>query len=196
MNTPPSSSSPDPFSDEGLESRLLRRAVPAPLDAALLERLRLARPALTPVVGKPSTSPPVSPQANEVRPKTGLVLRPPANVWKRLAVAAAITLCAWAGWRATAPEKDPADSLSQHSPGPAESSETAPDLEFLPSQESRQHLLSVKDLGVVRDSRERPVRLMSTTWLDENTYGDSPADPALRESRLRHEIVPILLPVY
>ena len=69
-------------------------------------------------------------------------------------------------------------------------------MEFYPALESRQQLLSVRDLGVVRDSRERAVRLMSTTWLDENTYGDPGEKPALRESRFRHEIVPVLLPTY
>jgi len=196
MNTP-SSSAPDPLSDEGLESRLLHGAAPAPLDSALMQRLRLARPPL-PLAPEIAATTSAASQAAHGALKIPLPRRLPANFWKPMAAAAAIALCAWAGWRATAPDVvSHSDSpIAQNSPGPADPADPEPELEFLPSQESRQHLLSVKDLGVIRDSRERPVRLVSTTWLDENTYGDSPADPALRESRLRHEIVPVLLPTY
>ncbi|MES2706728.1 MAG: hypothetical protein V4726_09025 [Verrucomicrobiota bacterium] len=191
MNTPPSASiPPDPLSDEGLENRLHQTA-PAPLDAVLMARLRQARP----VLSESQTA--AFGTGSGPRSAPGPVLRARRVLipFRKPLAAAALAACAWAGWRATAPDSIPGPAHPTASV-PENPPDSPPGLEFLPSQESRQHLLSVRELGVVRDSRQRPVRLMSATWLDENTYGDSALDPALRESRLRHEIVPVLLPTY
>jgi hypothetical protein len=139
--------------------------------------------------------------------RRSIVPFPRRSYWSAGAAAAALTLCGWAGWKAGAPgpsataRQTPGGSASQSGPSDTQSPAAAAaadgdgNLEFLPALESRQHLLSVKDLGVFRDSRQRPVQLMSATWLDENTYGGT-ADPELRESRVRHEIVPVVLPTY
>ncbi len=164
-------SSPDP--DETVES-LLRRAAPAPLEAALFARLRQACPET------PAESAPIH-----------------YFPWKLMAAAAALALAGW-GLASVNPKPVPAALVHQTPPAvpPTAPAADPQEVNFYPALESRQQLLSVRDLGVVRDSRQRPVRLMSTTWLDENTYGGPGEKPPLHESRFRHEIVPVLLPTY
>lgn len=58
--------------------------------------------------------------------------------------------------------------------------------------ESRQHLMEVTNLGVVRDKNRQPVRLVRTTWVDEIFYASGSAP----ESRVRQEIVPVSLTTY
>lgn len=180
---------PDPFVDEGLEKRL-HQAAPAPVHADLMKRLLQAR-----------TAPSASGVSSNGKAAAPALPCHPRFYFRQALTAAALVACGWAGWRATAPDAAPgpvsgstADNHSRTSPPPT--GDSFPEMEFLPSMESRQHLLQVKELGVIRDSQQRPVRLMSATWLDENTYGHSTNDPALHESRLRHEIVPVLLPTY
>jgi anti-sigma factor RsiW len=169
--------SPHLISPDPAESHLdvLR---PAPMPAALMARLQQARPDL------PGPSPAV--------PRH---LRIPA--WGLLTAAAAAVV-AGGGWLLESlPPQAAADGAGAQArvdpPVPAVTGET---MDYFPALESRQQLLSVRDLGVVYDSRKRAVRLMSTTWLDENTYGDPGEKPVMHESRFRHEIVPVLLPTY
>ena len=63
-------------------------------------------------------------------------------------------------------------------------------------QQSLQRLLGMSDLGFARDAQHRPVRLMRATWLDDNTYIPSNGAPPVRESRVRDEIVPVVLNTY
>jgi hypothetical protein len=190
---PPAFPPPDSLVDEGLEKRL-HQAAPAPVPADLMKRLLQVRTA-------PSESG-ISSNGKAAAPAPNPAFLRHARFYSRQALtAAALVACGWAGWRATAPDAAPgpvpgpmADNHPRPSPPPV--GDSFPGMEFLPSMESRQHLLQVKELGVIRDSQQRPVRLMSATWLDENTYGRSVDDPALHESRLRHEIVPVLLPTY
>ncbi|MDB6136245.1 MAG: hypothetical protein JWM59_4488 [Verrucomicrobiales bacterium] len=194
MKPPPAAfPPPDPLVDEGLEKRFHQTA-PAPVPADLMKRLLQARP-------PPSESGASSNRKAAAPAPHPAFLSHPRFYSRQALTAAALVVCGWAGWRATAPDTAPrpasgpkADNHPQPPPPPPEN--TFPGMEFLPSLESRQHLLQVKELGVIRDSQQRPVRLMSATWLDENTYGHSNGDPALHESRLRHEIVPVLLPTY
>lgn len=65
-----------------------------------------------------------------------------------------------------------------------------------PPQQSLQRLLGMSDLGFARDAQQRPVRLMRATWLDDNTYIPSNGAPPVRESRVRDEIVPVVLNTY
>lgn len=171
----PAISAPPP--DTPLEA-LLHQNAPAPVNDILLQRLRAARPDLSPIA------------AEKRRP--GL-----AGFWKPLGVAAALTLGMWL-LRETPgkPSHGAPAAAGNQKAGEAISGSGKASLDFLPSLESRQHLLRVRDLGVIRDSLQRPVQLMSTTWLDENTYGNPGSTPPLQESRLRHEIVPVLLPTY
>lgn len=200
----------------------LRQAAPAPLNTALMARLRLARPDLdssgetesasaaadaSPFTAKPAA---ISTHSTPtLRASRRVIPFPGRGYWSAGAAAAALVLCGWAGWKAADPD---AGTLAQSggktsrqggaasaqnaaaTPGAGQSGDSG-NLEFLPALESRQHLLSVQDLGVFRDSHQRPVQLMSATWLDENTYGSS-LDSELRESRVRHEIVPVVLPTY
>lgn len=179
--------SPDPIphSPDPVEDRL-QTVRPAPLPAALFTRLQQARPAPWPAPG---------PRSQE--------LRFPAWILWTAASAAAIALVGW-GFQPAPPSEvrqgavSPIQAQSVTEAAPAQSGPDGESMEFYPALASRQHLLSVRDLGVVHDSRDRAVRLMSTTWLDENTYGNagSGGKPALHESRFRHEIVPVLLPTY
>lgn len=236
MNLPLNSPIPlDPPPADPVENRL-RQAAPAPLNAALMARLRLARPDLDAHVETAPDSNPetalasistaeteaegatifsvtlaASPQVIPFPGRNRSGRRRPGSrgFWSVGAAAAAMALCGWVGWKAAAPVIPGGDGAKAGGPAMAsQGSSSTPaeggsagsgngdgSLEFLPALESRQQLLSVKDLGVFRDSRQRPVQLMSATWLDENTYG-STLDPELRESRVRHEIVPVVLPTY
>ena len=66
----------------------------------------------------------------------------------------------------------------------------------LTPRQSRQRLLGVQDLGLARDSQQRPVRLMRTTWLDDDTFTPPGGAPPLRQSRMRDEIVPVVVQTY
>lgn len=170
--------SPDPSNPSGdaLESRF-DAVSPAPVSGALLQRLQRVRPDLT-----------------EFQP--GFIRRVRFPAWRFLAAAAAVvTVGGWFFWQPPPPAAPQASGppVQAASPPPAGAAER---MAFYPALESRQQLLGVRDLGVVRDSRERPVRLIRTLWLDENTYGDQGEKPVLHETRFRHEIVPVLLPTY
>lgn len=65
----------------------------------------------------------------------------------------------------------------------------------LPLQSS-QKLLGIRDLGISRDAQSRPVRLMHATWLDDRLYDQGNGAEPLRESRVRDEIVPVVLTTY
>jgi hypothetical protein len=148
---------------------------PAPLPAELRQRLLQARPDL---------------ERESARPHR---LRFPA--WGLLTAAAAVVaLGSFLGWPPAHPAA--ADRSGDHAQAGTPAVRVLDSLDFFPAQESRQQLLSVRDLGVGQDSQKRAVRLISTTWLDENTYGEPGEKPVLQESRFRHEIVPVLLPVY
>lgn len=67
---------------------------------------------------------------------------------------------------------------------------------LLTPQMSNQKLLGVRDLGIARDAQSRPVRLMHATWLDDTTYSSGNGAPPVRESRVRDEIVPVVLTTY
>ena len=69
-------------------------------------------------------------------------------------------------------------------------------LRFLAPQESSQELLGVRDLGFARDAQNRPVRLMHATWRDDDTYRPGDNVPPVRESRVRDEILPVVLTTY
>jgi len=156
-----------------LES-ILRRNVPAAPSADLMKRLMAARPDLS----------------LSLVPRTERI---PFFSWFPVRTAAAAVIAAAASFLIYR-EKSPLPQL----PLPGNTADTAhaprPEVAFFPALESRQSLLAVKDLGIVKDSASRPVRLISTTWLDENTYGTNA--PQMKESRIRREITPILLQTY
>ena len=56
--------------------------------------------------------------------------------------------------------------------------------------------LSVQDLGMGRDARQQPVRLMQTRWLDDETITPPGNGPAVRQARVRDEIVPVAVSTY
>lgn len=63
-------------------------------------------------------------------------------------------------------------------------------------QHIRQRLLGMRDLGIARDAQSRPVRLMHATWLDQETDRGGPETSPARPTRLRDEIVPVVLTTY
>lgn len=77
------------------------------------------------------------------------------------------------------------------SPAPARESV---DVSVLTEQDSRRYLLNTEDLGIVRDSLNRPVRLVRAVWFDENRWSRPGGPPELQETALHQEIVPVLLP--
>ncbi|MDB6077651.1 MAG: hypothetical protein JWO82_1398 [Akkermansiaceae bacterium] len=64
--------------------------------------------------------------------------------------------------------------------------------------ESRQHLMEVKDLGIVQDTsgQQQPVRLIRTTWVDEIFYETEPGSAPVKEARVRQEVLPVALNSY
>jgi hypothetical protein len=48
----------------------------------------------------------------------------------------------------------------------------------------------------MRDAQSRPVRLMHTRWLDSTTWSRGDGSPPVLESRVRDEIVPVVLTTY
>lgn len=80
--------------------------------------------------------------------------------------------------------------------GPAAVQPEITAIQYLAPQESRQQLLGLRNLGLAHDAFSRPVRLMQATWLDDNVYAAGDGPPAMHESRVRDEIVPVLLTMY
>ena len=146
---------------------LLEGLRPAAPSADLMQRLLAARPALQ---------------------------RPPENakvisLFPMLARAAVVAAIAGtATWYLMADRATP-ETVS--SPPPA----TGPVADGAP-QQSLQRLLGMRDLGFARDARQRPVRLMHATWLDDNTYLPPNGAPPVHEARVRDEIVPVVLNTY
>ncbi|MGC4013508.1 MAG: hypothetical protein QM755_03165 [Luteolibacter sp.] len=62
--------------------------------------------------------------------------------------------------------------------------------------ESRQHLMEVTNLGVANDADNRPVRLVRTTWVDEIYYQTVPGNERSMESRVREEVLPVVVNTY
>lgn len=62
--------------------------------------------------------------------------------------------------------------------------------------ETRQHLMKVTDFGVIEDRRDRPFRLIGTTWVDEFIYAENPGGKRVTQTRVRQEVVPVSLQTY
>lgn len=154
--------------DTGPVTFLLEGLAPAAPSADLMQRLLAARPAITPAP-----------------PKSKFITLLP--VFARAAVVAAV---AGAATWFLVPGGDPGDTIA------TTPSTAAPAVSASAPQQSFQRLLGMKDLGFARDAQHRPVRLMHATWLDDNTYIPSNGAPPVRESRLRDEIVPMVLTTY
>jgi hypothetical protein len=107
--------------------------------------------------------------------------------WTALAAAAAIAMVA-----ALSTHRPPAP-VAIHAPSPAASTMEPPVKVPL---ESVQHLMEVKDLGVVEDSSRNPFRLIRTTWLDEIYYATEPDGAPVKEARIRQEVLPVSLTNY
>ncbi|HEX2748699.1 MAG TPA: hypothetical protein VHM91_11915 [Verrucomicrobiales bacterium] len=151
---------------------LLARIRPAAPSAELMQRLLAARPA------------PAFTRAPE---------RKVIRFLPRLATcAAAFAIAGTAAWFLL-----PRDSQEvAATPPPAAQQPQVTSLRFLAPQESSQELLGVRDLGFARDAQNRPVRLMHATWRDDDTYRQGDNAPPVRESRVRDEILPVVLTTY
>ena len=153
--------------DSSPAALLLEGLRPAAPSAELMQRLLAARPAF---------------QRPREKPKIVSFL----PLLARAAVVAAIA--GTATWFLTA---DRPTQITVVTPPPA----TGPAADGVP-QQSFQRLLGMKDLGFARDAQQRPVRLMHATWLDDNTYVPANGAPPVHESRVRDEIVPVVLNTY
>ena len=153
---------------------LLTRIRPAAPSADLMERLLAARPAVfeAPV------------------PKSKVIAFLP-----RLASAAAVFAVTGAVLWFSLPHNTPSDVVTSPPP-PSTPKAGVTAFRYLAPQESRQELLGVRDLGFTRDAQSRPVRLMHATWLDNTTYSQGDGTPPVRESRVRDEILPVVLTTY
>lgn len=156
---------------------LLQRIRPAAPSADLMQRLLAARP--------------VVPLAPPAAPTSKLI-----SFFPRLATTAAVfAVIGTAVWFTNS--HDPSRQIAETPPAPPGQSQPAHTaFRYLAPQESRQELLGVRDLGFTRDAQSRPVRLMHATWLDNNTYSDGNGTPPVRESRVRDEILPVVLTTY
>jgi hypothetical protein len=157
--------------DDDPVAALLSRIRPAAPREDLMQRLLAARPSA-------AASPVVKPK----------VIRFPS----RLAAAAAILTIAGAAVWFSLP-RDPQEVAV--TPPPAPKTEITA-VRYLAPLESSQELLNVRDLGIARDAESRPVRLMHATWLDKSTYGPTDGSAPVRESRMREEILPVVLTTY
>jgi hypothetical protein len=148
---------------------LLTSVQPAALPPALMERLRTASPQAPVVVERPKIS----------------WLRP------ALASAAGIVIAVSAGVWAFLRSDTTGDATVSDSSPAAQSSGFSADI--LPPPWSSQKLIGVRELGITRDAQSRPVRLMHTRWLDNTTWSRGDGSPPVHESRVRDEIVPVVL---
>lgn len=165
MNSSPSED------NRGLADLLGRLPTPAAPSPQLLARLQAARPA------------PVPSRIFGFRP---------------LMLAAVLAALGTAAILLFRPQPQPA-VVTQPAPLPAVAAAPARSavkahVEVMPPVLSQQHLLSMRSMGLVRDLEDRPVRLVECTWLDLDTFG-SADKPGLRETALRREIVPVVLPI-
>lgn len=152
---------------DGVES-LLGRFGPAAPPADFMERLRAARPVLSPVAA----------------PRRAKVVAFP--FLPHLTAAAAAIVAGLATWHFMKPAVD--------APGPDGGVELAgAEVKGMAPQQSTQRLMGVLDMGIARDEQRRPVRLMRATWIDDDIYPHSGGQQPVREARVREEIVPVVL---
>lgn len=110
----------------------------------------------------------------------------------RLSLAAALIALAGALAYKLLPRDSELELADNPTPAPAVSAAGTGVLAASPLQLS-QRLLGVQDLGIGRDARQRPVRLMRTQWLDAEIITPPGGAPPIRQQRVREEIVPVVL---
>jgi hypothetical protein len=171
-------------------AHLLARIRPAALRPELLERLRAAAPRKASDTGS-------------CIPRRWRIVLP------RVAAAAAVIAAVAFVARSSLPQRSP-EGIVRNPDAPAEAAaafaaevraDDAPGVAMaaapLPmARHIRRQLLGVKDLGISRDDRDRPVRLMHATWLDEEGGADASPESAARGARVRDEIVPVVLTIH
>ncbi|QJE98602.1 hypothetical protein [Luteolibacter luteus] len=135
------------------------------------------------LLGKLAPAPPAPAlmmRLRAARPRP-VILRP--IFWGPLAAVAAAVVTAL-----TLPGNEPAKARE---PQPELANETPKRVPVA----SKQHLMEVIDLGVVRDA-DQPVRLIRTTWLDEIYYASTTGGQTEKESQIREEVMPVALTTY